>query len=232
MSEDDSAVDPAQLAFQRFTELIGEFTHFSVSAFGGIKLANDAHNLGRTIGMHEKPRKDTGAQFEYLRGLMLLALWAGFEAFFEDFCKGVLMRTISAQEAQSQYVKIFNKSRSKRKTSLTKFEAILEPLARHGDIPPNLLTAFKEAEAIRNIWAHNAGRVDEKFLHDAPGLELTLGDKVNMDVDQYIKYIQAISMYSIVISTRDTIALGYAALPEDYMGDGQFRADYATLFCS
>lgn len=230
MTDQGSAKDPAQLAFERFSELMGEVTQFAVSAFGGIKVANGAHNLGRTLGMHNKPVKDTGAQFEYLRGLLLLAIWAGFEAFFEDFCKGVLARTMSAAEAEDDYAKIFNKSRSKRKTSLTKFEAILDLLDRQGDVTPHLLAAFKEAEAIRNIWAHNAGRVDEKFLADAPGLQLSLGDKVNLDVEQFIKYIRAVSMYATVISTRDTVALGCAAPSAAFLGDDPFRSDYAKLF--
>jgi hypothetical protein len=187
MPANEPAADPAQQAFERFTELIGEVTQFTVSAMGGMKVANDAHNLGRTLRVHRQPRKDTANQFEYLRGLLLVAIWARFEAFFEDFCKGVLARAMSDDETRSQYADFFNKSRSKRKTSLNKFEAILSFLNRDGDVPLALLTALKEADAFRNVWAHNAGRVDQKFLHDAPGLGLSVGDKVNLDVEQYIR---------------------------------------------
>jgi hypothetical protein len=59
-------------------------------------------------------------------------------------------------------------------------------------IPPDLRQALTEVVALRNVFAHRAGRVDPKALKQAPSLDYTDGDLVRITRAEYRLYSAAL----------------------------------------
>jgi hypothetical protein len=128
MESDRPQRDEVQEAFDNFTDFMLDLIQFTMSAYGGVRVANQLHNLGRQLGVHRLLARDTADQDQMLQGFLLLAAWGAFEAFFEDFCKAVIARESTVNDIHDKYRKILNKS--KDRDALNKFEAILHPLDR------------------------------------------------------------------------------------------------------
>lgn len=224
----DAPEDPALAAMHTFVDFIGEVVQFTASALGGVKIANRLHNWGHDFGIHQQPHRNTADHFQMLQGLVLIASWGAFEAFFEDFCRAVLARDHQVTDAFEAYRQLAQNNRN-RKAAIS-FEKTLAGIDRQGPIPKGLLEELKNANQIRNIWAHNRGVVNEIFAKSAADLGYTVGDKVTMAPDQYTQYLFALGTYATIITARDMVKTGRAVPPANALGNNPFSSDYATLF--
>jgi hypothetical protein len=68
--------------------------------------------------------------------------------------------------------------------------------------PKAIKDAVFQAQQIRNVWAHHAGRVDAHFVKYASHLAFRLGDKVTVNVEDTNKYITGVLMYGAIIANR------------------------------
>lgn len=220
--------DPALAAMHTFVDFIGEVVQFTASALGGVKIANRLHNWGHDLGIHKQPRRSTAEHFQILQGLVLIASWGAFEAFFEDFCRAVLARDAQVTDSYEAYRRLVQNNRN-RKADIN-FEKTLTGIDRQGPIPTSLLEELKNANQIRNIWAHNRGVVNEIFATSAPDLGYTVGDKVTMAPDQYIRYLFALGTYAAIITARDMVKTGRPVPPANALANNPFQGEYAALF--
>lgn len=230
MVDTTTNVDPASMAMLGFADFVSETVDFADSATKGIKLANKLHNFGCSIGVNKRAQRHTSDQQHLLRGLLLIATWGAFEASFDDYCIGVLRADPAVSDAESEYARLIRKTR--REKAPIKFEKVLRPLQRDGEIPEGLLTALKSANQTRNIWAHNRGVADAEFVERASHLGHTVGERVIMGSRLYTRYAFAIGTYAVFLISRQLQAATGTerALPTSVMDKNPFRADYISVF--
>lgn len=220
-------IDPVRAASETFGEFIEELTKLSASTFGGIKVANTFHNWGSKLHFHQQDQRDTAAQFEHMRSLLMIALIGTFESFFEDYGVGVLSRKFELTEARTH----FNQHTSRQcPRGSFKYEVFLDRLDRGGELPPRLLSTLRDSIDIRNVWAHNAGRADAQYIAKHSTFGLGLGDRVGVSLEQFISALQAFTLYAMIMVSRDLVALGHRPFSADMLAGNEFGDEYAALY--
>jgi hypothetical protein len=179
--------------------------------------------------------------------LMIIGAWSALEAYVGDFCKAVMREQpelLDSDEIQSikvplaelladnddkvEQVYLALDKNFGRGTGVYRFESVLKHLGLSEPVPGDIRKALLQAQKIRNVWAHNAGRADSQFLKNAtvPGFEL--GDKVAISGDDVKLYAAVLLMYGHIITSRWRVKNGLDAFaaPEDT----PLRESYESIY--
>lgn len=238
-------------ALNNFNNFTGEVVEFAAATFGGLKIGNDIHNFGRSLGVNKQEARDTAKHQGFVLALSLLAVWGALEAFVEDFCKAVISSdpsVIEGSDIAKQRVTIDNLFVSdEEKTDIifkaiegarggrggtNQFESSLKFLSLDGKVPDRIGQAIYDAQKIRNVWAHKKGVADQQFVADAAHLGFTVGQRVPVLLEDFLKYVQAMMMYSFIVANRHFISKGSPIASAETLKPNMFHADYVELYKS
>jgi len=88
------------------------------------------------------------------------------------------------------------------KPGIDRYEDILKFAGLGGRVPDGYGPIMFNANKIRNVWAHSAGRADAKFAAEAPHLRWKLGDLIKLTIEESGEYISTVLYYGMVIANR------------------------------
>lgn len=211
------------------------------------KAALDSETYNNLLGV-TKRENDSG--FITFHALYIVGLWGAFEAFVDDCCRGLisvspqLLKTdpfknisISAADldkgADAINAEIFRQLRAGKSVregidDKGKFKILLKAVGIRVDAPDQLSAAVWEAQHVRNLWAHKAGKADEEFLKNCPSLGIPLGDHVAIKQQMAEKYALALTGYVHLVFNRFLVSEGYT--PLKMSGLGMFQVEFDQLF--
>ena len=89
-----------------------------------------------------------------------------------------------------------------RSAGVGRFEAMIEPLGLSGTIPSDVRQALSELHALRNLIAHQAGRVDRRFRDTDFGATFQLYESIYLGELQFRNYFAAVHAYGHILSQR------------------------------
>lgn len=169
-------------------------------------------------------RLDPDHQDSLRNALAVIGAWSSVEACLEDICK-VLVREdptllagtkydgqafreknprADADEIwNNQWIRIQQKAPSSDATACERLEGILAVVERSDDVPPVIFDEVNMAHAVRNVWAHNAGIADGKFLERAPSSGIPLGTLVRVSPEAAARMIAALMTYVMIVINRE-----------------------------
>ena len=88
------------------------------------------------------------------------------------------------------------------KGGVSRFEAMLQPFGLSGEIPGRLEREMFEFSQVRNLIAHNAGKVDQRFVKACPWLKVRVGDDFLVSGKMLAKYCAASIYYITLVICR------------------------------
>lgn len=170
------------------------------------------------------------------KGLLIIGAWSAFEAWAEDFTKG-LMQTdrnmfegkifgnftitsahLDTDDSRDDTWAEIEKRLNRNLHGIDRYEDLFAKIGLSGDVlggsPVDLRPPFTNAFAIRNVWAHNAGYADTKFVERSSGLNFTLGQLVDLKYDEPFQLcISALVMYPMIVANRHRETKGVGSVP-------------------
>ena len=195
------------------------------------KRTPDDEKLADAVSMFDKDH-----QAGMRKGLMVIGAWSAFEAWVEDFTKG-LMQTdpnrfcgksfgsltvnpeqLTTDDGRDEVWDAIERRLERNLYGIDRYEHLFATLDLSGDvldgsavdIKPSFLNAF----AIRNVWAHNAGYADLKFVERSTGLGFAVGQLVDPKYDEPFQLcISALIMYPMIVANRHRETNGIAPMP-------------------
>ena len=99
-----------------------------------------------------------------------------------------------------------------------KYERLLEFVGLAGSIPGPIRDALWLGQQVRNVWAHRGGIADRRFIESVPGSRWPLGERVNMETDDFMRLLHGIHMYGVVVLNRCLDAHGQARVVAECRG--------------
>lgn len=93
-------------------------------------------------------------------------------------------------------------------SGVTRFERLLASVNLSGEIPELLRKEMFECSQVRNVIAHRAGVVDNRFADSCPWLQLKPGEKLHVSAAQLGMYLRAVHSYIILLICRVSEAFG------------------------
>ena len=157
-----------------------------------------------------------------IHSMGIMAAWGAFDAFIDDFCKGIMVidpsilddkdiknknvkvsHLLAPQEVKLELVYEAIKASVDTRKIDERVEQILGTLNLTApQTAPSITAAFVDSYKIRNVWAHSSGRADTKFVKEAGHLGFKLGDEVALTLDDTTHYLGAILYYGLAINNR------------------------------
>lgn len=191
----------------------------------------DSEKLANALGMFDRQHQ-TGMR----RGLLVIGVWSAFEAWAEDFTKGLMQNDrkrfegktfgsvtvtpahLDTDVGRDDVWSEIEKRLDRNLYGIDRYESLFATLDLSGDVldgsAVDIKPPFLNAFAIRNVWAHNAGYADTKFVQRSSGLGFAVGDLVTMAYDdQFQLCISALIMYPMIVSNRHREANGVDPMP-------------------
>lgn len=161
-------------------------------------------------------------EFPTLHAHSLLGLWGAFECFIDDLFRATINNnptllnekafekiTVSASVALNEGLRsqaideVLRGVKAKAPRSGTnKFEGVLASVGLAGHIPSRIEKSLRLTHKIRNVWAHQSGLADEKFVNECPQLGYQVGERIKLDADRFEFYSSGLQMYARVIMNR------------------------------
>jgi hypothetical protein len=183
-----------------------------------------------------KDERDKG--FPLLHGHALVGMWGALEAFIEDVCVACMEEfprslesnalknikislsdfLILSGEDRLRYLvtEIQRAKRAGLRAGVSIFEDLLGAIEIGGDkssclsgeVDKRVKDSLYEAQQIRNALAHRGGIADRRLCGACPGLNLTPGDRISLDLDYLDHVYDAMRIYAITIQNRICSLLG------------------------
>ena len=231
MNDDEFEQTPVAQAMRAYTGYMGELMQFTQHhrASSGVvfTLVNSiakAANVNQVDSEQHKP---------IFHALIIIGAWSALEAYVTDFCKCVIRgqsdvleesREVRALKVPLTDLLAGDADKTDRVyealeknfghgQGVGQFESLLKHLKLDGFVPEDIRRAILLAQKVRNVWAHNAGRADAKFIPNSSPLEFKLGDKVAISVEDTYYYISTLFMYGSIITSRWRLQNGLNYLP-------------------
>ena len=79
---------------------------------------------------------------------------------------------------------------------------MLEPFGLSGELPASLRREIYELSQVRNLIAHNASKVDRRFINACPWLDVKIGDEFIVSRNMFVRYVYVTTAYSTLIICR------------------------------
>ena len=169
-------------------------------------------------------RVEEEGKYAFLHAQSLLGLWGALECLVEDLFMARLsdepallaedsfrkirlpVRLLASEDATERFRALVTEMTRATDSDLAqgvgKFERLLEPVGLGGPTPRLIRDAVFNAQQVRNVWAHRAGIADQRFVERCPGLDEKVGERVDLDVEQFMALMHGIHMYGVVIVNR------------------------------
>lgn len=175
-------------------EVVQEATDFSLHVWSVMESRPvdptedfQSSSLGR---LSEKTRREADNGFPLLYANSLIGLWGAFEACLDDLCL-LFLQCVSRERLSNalssarvkigEYLALDDDDRwrwllaqlqkaetTSLRTGVGQFESYLKPLGISPQIESGVRTTLFKIKAMRNLYAHRAGRADRKFLEEWP----------------------------------------------------------------
>lgn len=256
MDEAEYVASPPGLAyksFHEFMERILQLTNLAKSSIGMsgglMKFLLRAFNKEKSA--EQIAQIERIAEDPLIHSMAIMAAWGAFDAFIDDFCKGVMIADPSIlddKDIKGKSVKVSDLLAPpevklelvyraiKSSIDTRKIEERVEQTLAVLDLtaPPthqSITDAFVDSYRIRNVWAHSAGRADAKFVKEAQRLSFNVGDEVALNLEDTTHYLGAILYYGLAINNR--LRLKYKLEPQVLTTDavgGKFQQDFISMY--
>jgi hypothetical protein len=245
MIEDDWEASPPGRAALSLVKFTASATMVALSAGAGSPVGKGITYLIKMTAPEKDSRHFDAKHQDALRGgVFVISAWSALEAFIEDFCKGLMQTnpekfdnqsfaklTITAAHLGSPegrdevWEAIESSLKGTRSNMFDRWETLLGTrlgLSSPGPVPNLISTTSLEAQQIRNLWAHNAGIADAKFVRGAPSLATAPGELVHLSLRDAVEYVSALMYVGIIHANRYRARCGLGA-----MDPGQSRRQTA-----
>ncbi|AFC45948.1 hypothetical protein [Mycobacterium intracellulare] len=237
MTDDEWEASPpgeAMTAFKRYIyNLLGVVM---AGGIGGLLTGAMSAVLKAMIPARDAALIDANYQKSQMWGLSIIASFGAFEAYVEDFAKGVMklnselldderilqlkvhVRDLLAPEEEKfdRVYRAMNEAAG-RKAGIWRYEEVLKFVGLKDEVPlPDIIEdEFKMAQMVRHVWAHNAGIADTQFVNRSRslGFGFAKGEVVAISQNQAQGYILAITAYGVVIANRHRQQCGLPPMP-------------------
>lgn len=172
----------------------------------------------------ELAKHEVATDFPILHAWAVVALWAHLEALVRNFLSVWLKNQPLARQCDpiqrlrirlGDYEAIANSYKSLYiiellekelgvglRNGVQHFEALLEPFGLSGPVPKPIADVLYELGQVRNLIAHNAGKVDRRFNEACPWLKAKIGSSLNVSSQRAVVYFRATILYATLILTR------------------------------
>lgn len=182
--------------------------------------------------LSENLRREIENDFPLLHANALVGLWGALEACINDLCllwlqcmdrrelgdalKGnrVKLGEYLSLEEEDRWLWILDQLQRSDGGSLRagigQFESILKPLGVSPPVDDAVRTTLFRIKAMRNLYAHRAGRADAKFLKEWPGHPASVGKVVVPTANQIVAGYTAMVLYVEAICESMHSKLGTA----------------------
>jgi hypothetical protein len=183
------------------------------------------------------PEKDAALiDPQYQRSLLwaqpIIASFSAFEAYVEDFIKGVMqmkreildddrilamkvpMRDLLAPE-EEKLDKVYRAMHESvgRVPGVVRYEDLLKLVDLSDKVPEIIKDEFYKAQMVRHVWAHNAGIADAQFVNRARHLGAKKGQVVAITQNDATEYMLAITAYGVLVANRHRTECGLDPMP-------------------
>jgi hypothetical protein len=240
--------------FHEFMERVFHLTNMAKSGIGftsglGMLLIRAVSKDGKY--KDELERLEKIAKDPLLHSMSIMAAWGAFDAFIDDFCKGVLIADpsiledkdikgksvkvsdlLAPQEVKLELVYGAIKSSIDTRKVEERVEQTLGFLNLNSPQTASSITAaFVDSYKIRNVWAHSSGRADAKFVKEARHLGFNVGNEVALTLDQTTHYLGAIWYYGLAVNNR--LRLKYNLEPAVLLTDAvgaKLKQDFHDMY--
>lgn len=227
-------------ANRTLVEVVHETSEFAlhVSSVMEVRPTNSDQKFAEgSIGrMSMKARREVESGFPLLHANSLIGLWGALEACVDDLCllwlqcmdRHRLSEALANTRGRiGEYLGLNEESRwlwiltqlqktdaSSLRTGIGQFESFLKPLGISSQVDENIRKALHRLKALRNLYAHRAGRADEKFLREWPEHPASVGQLVVPTGQQLLAAHTAMVIYVESIHDRILRELGEIPSPK------------------
>lgn len=186
-------------------------------------------SIGR---MSENAQREVENGFPLLHANALVGLWGALEACINDLCLLWLQcmdrrrlgeALMSARVKLGEYLGLDDQDRwlwlllqlqrsdaTSLRTGIGQFESMLKPLGISPQVDDGVRTTLFRIKAMRNLYAHRAGRADAKFLQEWPGHPAAVDRLVVPTHKQIVAAYTAMPLYVESVYDRMQSELGEA----------------------
>lgn len=195
---------------------------------GGSEL--EEFDSGPVASMARTAEEEIASGFPLLHGHTLVGLWGALEACMEDLCVSWLSRP--APDAVAGYLsnvkvplgdfllregddrwrwvllQIENAKGSALKRGVGQFESVLDQIGLGGTLDDQIRDVIFYSKALRNLYAHQAGRADGRFVEDCPVFGAVVGERVPVSFTQLTAAFTAMVLYVDTVLDRVRVAVG------------------------
>lgn len=169
-------------------------------------------------------RRESEAGFPIVHAHALLGLWGALECLVEDLFLASLESdpSILGEEPfrkirlpvgmlllasdDDRLKAILNEASRASETDLalgvSRFERLLRMVHADGRVPSRIKESMFQAQQIRNVWAHRGGYADARFVERCPQLGFSVGQRIDLDPSNFLRYMHGFHMYGLVIMNR------------------------------
>lgn len=167
-------------------------------------------------------QSEIDSDFRLLHAHSLVGIWGAVDAWVDDVVAGWLLNRPDCFELGDRKVKVSCSTVLSDPLTRTRFvaaalrdslgyslrlgvtpmEEFFASVGLSGFVPSEIGDAVFEAQQIRNVYAHNGGRADERLLERCPRLGLSRGVPVPVTSDMYYGYAAAFIRYVSVVWNR------------------------------
>lgn len=187
-------------------------------------------SIGR---MSENAQREVESGFPLLYANSLIGLWGALEACIDDLCVLLLQcmdrqrlgRALTGARVRiGEYLGLDDEDRwlwllaqlqksdaSSLRTGIGQFESFLKPLGISPQVDEGVRTTLFRIKAMRNLYAHRAGRADARFLQEWPGHPVSVGQLVVPTERQVLAAYTAMVLYVESIHDSALSELGEVA---------------------
>jgi hypothetical protein len=196
-------------------------------------------------------RRHKEANHQVLHSLVVLASWGALETLITDVCSRMLQiepelletepfkkLTLPAQmvlldrPAQLDFIAetAFAGGIAATDDGKGKFERQLRMVGLGGRVPEDLAKAMVWANAVRNIMAHNASRVDKRFLERCPDSGYSLGEKIALDHFGCVDILLGSQTYMFIVMNRLRLKYGLRPMRCNQANVNKFRESFNEMY--
>lgn len=173
-------------------------------------------------GLASSSSSEIDNDFQLLRAHALVGLWGALEDFHDDLLiEWMRVKPSAMSESAAANVSVpigeylardergraelvlseLKKTlRSDLQPGLGQFLPLLNELGLYGEVEADVKKALLEFQQTRHVWAHKAGRVDERFLLACPWrTDVSVGSRLHVDEARWTEYLDALSKYSATV---------------------------------
>lgn len=180
--------------------------------------------------MSQSTKREIENGFPLLYANTLIGLWGALEACIDDLCllwlqcldREDLGEALGNSRARvGEYLSLDDGDRwlwilmqlqksdgASLRAGVGQFESVLKPLGILPEVEGGVRTTLFRIKAMRNLYAHRAGRADEKFLRDWPEHPARVGETVYPTEQQFLAAHTAMVLYVEGVHDRILEELG------------------------